>query len=70
MPPLEVLRTATINSAALLGWGDRIGTIETGKLADIIAVDGDPLKDVKDLQRVQFVMKGGDIIKALGGSKP
>jgi len=63
MSPLEVLRTATVNSAALLGWGDRIGSIEAGRLADIIAVDGDPLKDVKDLQRVRFVMKGGEIIK-------
>jgi imidazolonepropionase-like amidohydrolase len=63
MSPLEVLRTATVNSATLLGWGDRIGSIEAGKFADIIAVDGDPLKDVKDLQRVRFVMKGGEIIK-------
>ena len=63
MSPLEVLRAATINSATLLGWGDRIGSIEPGKLADIIAVDGDPLKDVKDLQRVRFVMKGGEVIK-------
>jgi len=63
MPPLEVLRAATVNSATLLGWGDRIGSIEAGKLADIIAVDGDPLKDVKDLQRVRFVMKGGEVIK-------
>jgi imidazolonepropionase-like amidohydrolase len=63
MSPLEVLRAATINSAALLGWGDRIGSIEAGKLADIIAVDGDPLKDVKELQRVRFVMKGGEVIK-------
>ena len=64
MSPLEVLRSATVNAAALLGWGDRIGTIEPGKLADIIAVDGDPLKDVKDLQKVRFVMKGGEIIKS------
>ena len=63
MSPLEVLRTATVNSAALLGWGDRIGSIEAGRLADIIAVDGDPLKDVKHLQLVRFVMKGGEIIK-------
>jgi len=52
-----------MNSATLLGWGDRIGAIEAGKLADIIAVDGDPLKDVKDLQRVRFVMKGGEVIR-------
>jgi imidazolonepropionase-like amidohydrolase len=63
MPPLEVLRAATVNSAALLGWADRIGSVEEGKLADIIAVEGDPLKDVKDLQRVKFVMKGGEVIK-------
>src|SRR6185295_14287161 len=63
MSPLEVLRTATVNSAALLGWGERIGSIEAGKLADIIAVEGDPLKDVKDLQHVRFVMKGGDVVK-------
>jgi imidazolonepropionase-like amidohydrolase len=68
MPPLEVLRTATVNSAALLGWGDRIGSIEAGKFADIIAVDGDPLKDVKELQKVRFVMKGGTVIRG-GGAK-
>jgi imidazolonepropionase-like amidohydrolase len=65
MSPLEVLRAATINSATLLGWGDRIGSIEPGKLADIIAVDGDPLEDVKDLQRVRFVMKGGEVIRGV-----
>jgi imidazolonepropionase-like amidohydrolase len=69
MSPIDVLRTATLNSAALLGWGDRIGAIEAGKLADIIAVDGDPLKDVKDLQRVRFVMKGGDVVRSLGGKE-
>ncbi|MGH7620668.1 MAG: amidohydrolase family protein [Gemmatimonadaceae bacterium] len=63
MPPLEVLRAATLNSADLLGLGDRIGAIETGKIADIIAVDGDPLKDIKDVQRVRFVMKGGQVIR-------
>ena len=69
MAPLEVLRTATVNAAALLGWSDRIGAIETGKLADIIAVDGDPLKDVKDLQRVRFVMKGGEVVRGVGGKE-
>ena len=63
MPPLEVLRAATLNSADLLGLGDRIGAVEVGKLADIIAVAGDPLKDVKDLQHVRFVMKGGQVIR-------
>ena len=65
MPPLEVLRAATVNAAALLGRADRIGSIETGKLADIIAVEGDPLKDVKDLQRVRFVMKAGEVVRAI-----
>ena len=69
MPPLEVLRAATVNAAGLLGWGDRIGSLEAGKLADIIAVDGDPLKDVKDLQKVKFVMKGGEVVKAKGEGK-
>ena len=54
MPPLEVLRSATVHAAALLGWADRIGAIEQGKLADIIALEGDPLKDVKALQGVRL----------------
>ena len=62
MSPLEVLRTATLNAAGLLGWSDRIGAIEAGKLADIIAVDGDPMKDVKELQKIRFVMKGGEVV--------
>ena len=63
MSPLEVLRSATVNAAELLGWSDRIGSLEAGKLADIIAVDGDPLKDVKELQKVKWVMKGGVEVK-------
>jgi imidazolonepropionase-like amidohydrolase len=63
MPPLDVLRTATINAADLLGWSDRIGSIEVGKFADIIAVDGDPLHDAKDLRKTRFVMKGGVVIR-------
>jgi imidazolonepropionase-like amidohydrolase len=63
LSPLEVLRAATVNAADLLGLGNRIGTIETGKFADIIAVDGDPLKDVRELAKVKFVMKGGRVIR-------
>jgi imidazolonepropionase-like amidohydrolase len=63
MSPIDVLRAATLNSADLLGLSDRIGAIEAGKFADIIAVAGDPLKDVKELQHVQFVMKGGQIVR-------
>jgi imidazolonepropionase-like amidohydrolase len=63
MQPIDVLRAATLNSADLLGLGDRLGALDVGKLADIIAVDGDPTKDVKDLQHVRFVMKNGQVIR-------
>ncbi len=63
MTPLQAIQTATINDADLLGWSDKVGTIEAGKWADIIAVDGDPLQDVTTLQHVKFVMKGGEVIK-------
>src|SRR5579884_3486229 len=63
MTPLQAIQTATINDADLLGWSDKIGTLETGKWADIIAVDSDPTKDVTTLQNVKFVMKGGDVVK-------
>jgi len=63
MTPLQAIQTATINDADLLGWSDKIGTIETGKWADIIAVDGDPLQDITTLQHVRFVMKGGEVVK-------
>jgi imidazolonepropionase-like amidohydrolase len=63
MTPLEAIRTATVNAADLLGWSDRVGTVEPGKFADLIAVDGDPAKDVTTLQNVRFVMKGGKVYK-------
>jgi imidazolonepropionase-like amidohydrolase len=66
MPPLEIIRAATVNAAELLGWQNRIGTIEPGRFADIIAVEGDPLKDIAELERVRFVMKGGTVIKDAG----
>jgi imidazolonepropionase-like amidohydrolase len=63
MTPAQAIRTATFNSADLLGRSKDIGTVEAGKFADIIAVDGDPLQDVTKLQNVGFVMKGGVIYK-------
>lgn len=63
MTPLQAIRTATTNAADLLGWSDKVGGIEPGKWADIIAVDGDPLADVTTLQQVKFVMKGGEVVK-------
>ncbi len=63
MSPLQAIQTATINDADLLGWTDKIGTLDPGKWADIIAVDGDPLQDVSTLQHVKFVMKGGEVVK-------
>jgi imidazolonepropionase-like amidohydrolase len=62
MKPAQAIRATTADAAQLLGWQDRIGTIEVGKFADIIAVAGDPLKDITELQRVKFVMKGGVVI--------
>ncbi len=63
MTPLQAIQTATINDADLLGWKDKVGTLEPGKWADIIAVDGDPLHDITTLQHVTFVMKGGEVVK-------
>jgi len=59
MQPIDAVRTATLNGAELLGWSDRVGSVEPGKLADIIAVPGDPLRDITVLERVAFVMKDG-----------
>jgi len=63
LPPLAAIQSATVNAADLLGWSDRVGTIETGKFADLVAVEGDPIADVTILEHVRFVMKGGEIIK-------
>ncbi|MEO7654381.1 MAG: amidohydrolase family protein [Sphingomicrobium sp.] len=63
MSPVEALKAATLNAADLLGLGQEIGTIEAGKSADIIAVAGDPLSDVRVLKQVDFVMARGDVVK-------
>jgi imidazolonepropionase-like amidohydrolase len=63
LPAIEAIRAATINAAELIGWAARVGSVEKGKLADLIAVSGDPLEDVSELERVKFVMKGGVVIR-------
>src|SRR5246127_4092968 len=63
MSPMQAIQTATIHAAEVLGWADKVGTIEPGKWADIVAVSGDPLKDIKELQHVKFVMKAGVVYK-------
>lgn len=68
MPPMEVIRAATVNAAELLGWEDRVGAIEPGKYADLIGVEGDPVADIGVLRKVAFVMKGGAIVKNAPGA--
>ena len=63
MPPLDILRAVTSNAAEMLGWQDRVGAVEPGKYADLIAVAGDPLADITELERVRFVMKAGEVIR-------
>jgi len=63
MPTLDVIRAVTSNAAEMLGWGDRVGTIEPGKFADLVAVSGDPIADIGELERVRFVMKGGQVVR-------
>jgi imidazolonepropionase-like amidohydrolase len=63
LTPLQAIQAATLNAADLLGWSGKVGTLEPGAWADIIAVDGDPVKDVTTLERVKFVMKGGEVVK-------
>jgi len=63
LSPLGAIQAATINGAELLGWAKDAGTIEAGKFADIVAVNGDPLADIGVMERVVFVMKGGEVVK-------
>jgi imidazolonepropionase-like amidohydrolase len=61
--PMEAIRSATVVSAALMGWDDRVGSLRPGRFADLIAVNGDPLEGVTVLEDIPFVMKGGEVVK-------
>jgi len=63
MKPIDAIRAVTTNAAELLGWSARVGALEPDHYADVIAVSGDPLGDVRTLQDVRFVMKGGKVIR-------
>jgi imidazolonepropionase-like amidohydrolase len=63
MAPADSLRAGTLNGAKLLGWDGQIGVLKAGYLADIVAVDGDPLADISALEKVRFVMKGGVVYR-------
>jgi imidazolonepropionase-like amidohydrolase len=63
MTSWQIIQAATVNGAELLGWQDRIGSIEAEKLADIVATSGDPSQDITELEKVKFVMKGGEIVR-------
>lgn len=63
MTPAQAIQAATTVAAEMMGWQSQIGSIEKGKFADIIAVSGDPLKDITELERIKFVMKGGQVIR-------
>jgi imidazolonepropionase-like amidohydrolase len=63
MTPMQAIRSATVVAAELLQAEADLGAIEPGKFADIVAVDGDPLNNIAELERVSFVMKGGQVYK-------
>jgi imidazolonepropionase-like amidohydrolase len=63
MPSLDVIRAITTNAAEMLGWQDRLGAIEPRKFADLVAVAGDPIADITELERVRFVMKDGKVFR-------
>lgn len=63
MSPSQAIQTATTVAAEMMGWQDHLGSMEKGEFADAIAVTGDPLKDITELERVKFAMKGGQVIR-------
>ncbi len=69
LTPMQAIQAGTRVGAELLRWDDRLGTVENGKLADLVAVAGNPLDDMKALERVEFVMIGGKVVKTPGGAQ-
>ena len=65
MTPVEAIQAATLKAAELLGWPDKVGSLEPGRWADLVAVEGDPTQDVHVLEHVRFVMQGGTVKKPL-----
>lgn len=63
MTPAQALRMATTTAADIIGWQDRVGTVEKGKFGDLVAVSGDPLADITEMSRIKFIMKGGQIVR-------
>jgi imidazolonepropionase-like amidohydrolase len=63
LTPLQSIQASTINAADLLGWSGKVGSLDPGAWGDVIAVDGDPIKEVTTLEHVKFVMKGGEVVK-------
>jgi imidazolonepropionase-like amidohydrolase len=63
MSPAKAIQLATEVDAEVMGWQNDIGSLEKGKYADIIAASGDPLKDISEMERIKFVMKGGKVVR-------
>ena len=68
MTPMQAIQSATGRAAEMIGWEGKVGTVERGRFADLIAVPGDPLKDITELERVKWVMKGGTVVTHERGS--
>jgi imidazolonepropionase-like amidohydrolase len=68
MTPMQAIQSATISAAQLMQWEDRVGSIAAGKYADLVAVEGDALADLSRFMKVDFVMKGGEVVKSPAGT--
>jgi imidazolonepropionase-like amidohydrolase len=69
LSPTQAIQAATIVNAEMMGWKNEIGSIDKGKFADLVAVSGDPLKDISELERIKFVMKGGQVFRSDANAK-